>query len=202
MNRNRDYIMSRDGRADTRMYPRMYDERGRYGSKGRSSHRNRGYEPHDMRSYGRSSYASDPHRERMVGENYEHNTPYGYYAAYGMYPHDYASHEYYDGGKDAEKEYYEELEEWGKDLEKYDIFHLPKEKVIEKAKQMGVMFKDFDEEEFYITYLMHISDYKSLHNVLKDPAYFIHMAKDFLEDEDAAYYGGEKLCRYMDYIAK
>ena len=66
--------------------------------------------------------------------------------------------------------------------------------VLRQAKNMKIEFKDFDEEEFYAIYLMHISDYPEKSN---DYNYYISMAKDWLEDDDVYYKGGDKVCSYL-----
>lgn len=75
-----------------------------------------------------------------------------------------------------------------------DRFNMSKENVIAKAKEMRVDFKDYDEDEFYATYLMQVSDYPSISN---DARVYLSMAKSWLEDDDVAVDPSEKLCIYM-----
>lgn len=105
------------------------------------------------------------------------------------YSRDYARDYAYES-----EEYDKDLHEWANDLKAYDRFKVPKDQVIIQAKNMGVEFKDFDEEEFYVTYLMLLSDYKSIAN---DYNIYVKMANDFLTDKDAALKGSDKLCAYM-----
>lgn len=185
---NRDYVMNRQGHRS-----RMSGEYAM--NDGRNPRGNRG------------NYMANrkPQRyNRDYNMPYDSHMPYGFYGMGGMYPqppmdytYDYGS---YDMSKEAEKEYCEDLEEWIEKLEPKDKFRLGKDQVIEKARTMGVQFKDYDELEFYAAYLAMVSDFKSLHNILKDPAYYIHMAKDFLEDDDVKAKGGEKICKYLDNI--
>ena len=90
------------------------------------------------------------------------------------------------------------VSEWEEKLKRHDKYGMSKSQVTEQARNYGAKFQEYDEEEFYVTYLMMISDYKELFN---DPMVFIKMAKAFLEDKDAEAKGGEKLCTYMYEIA-
>lgn len=111
--------------------------------------------------------------------------------------YDYTMRDRYRGDyhdDDYEKEYERDLQKWTEKLKKYDRFGLPKEKVIENARQMGVKFKDFDEDEFYAVYLMQVSDYPTISN---DARMYLGMAKSWLEDEDLKIDPSEKVCKYM-----
>ena len=79
-------------------------------------------------------------------------------------------------------------------LKKYDRFGWSKEQVIQQAKDMGVKFSDYDEMEFYATYIMLMSDFKKIGN---DPYIYLSMAKEWLEDDDVEMKGSEKLCAYL-----
>lgn len=98
-----------------------------------------------------------------------------------------------DGAADMHK-YHKDLETWMHKLKRHDRFGLPKEEVLKKAKDMGVKFHNYDEMEFYVTYLMLISDFKHIFN---DPHQYLSMAKDWLEDDDIERRGSEKLCAYL-----
>jgi len=93
-----------------------------------------------------------------------------------------------------EDEYQKDLEEWINKLKKYDRFGMNKAEVIQKAKEMGVSFKDYDEEEYYAIYLMHISDYPQVAN---EPHTYLAMAKAWLEDKDLEIEPSEKVCKYL-----
>lgn len=101
---------------------------------------------------------------------------------------DYAEDEEYD------KEYHEDLKDWSKKLKRYDRFNMPKEQLMASAKQMGVDFEDYDEEEFYAVYLMQVSDYPTISN---EPHVYLGMAKSWLEDKDIELEPSEKLCKYL-----
>ena len=75
---------------------------------------------------------------------------------------------------------------------------MPKEQLMASAKQMGVKFDDYDEDEFYAVYLMQVSDYPTISN---EPHVYLGMAKSWLEDKDVKIEPSEKLCKYMYEIA-
>lgn len=110
---------------------------------------------------------------------------YGYGRPYNSY----GSMDYSSG----EKEYKEDIKKWIERLKRYDKFGMTMDQLIQHSKQMGVKYDTYSEEEFYATYLMAMSDYKTIGN---DPNLYITVAKDFLEDEDSALKGSEKLCAY------
>ncbi len=106
--------------------------------------------------------------------------------------YDYAMRDYAD--KDYEEEYEQDLKTWIKKLKKFDRFGLTKEQIITNAKQMGVDFKEYDEDEFYAIYLMHVSDYPTVSN---DSRMYLGMAKSWLEDADLEIDPSEKVCIYL-----
>ena len=99
---------------------------------------------------------------------------------------------------DYDKEYMEDLHQWIEKLKKYDRFGLSKDQVIQKAREMGVTFNEYEPDEFYATYLMQVSDYPQIAN---EPHTYLAMAKAWLEDKDINLDGSEKLCKYMYEIA-
>ena len=127
-----------------------------------------------------------------------------------MYPHndgraDYGREYYiksqdftYDG-KGSENEFKEDLERWIHKLKRKDRFGMPKEEVLNHAKNMGIRFDEFSQEEFYAVYLMMVSDYKSLGNDFKA---YLHLAKEWLMDDDIEVSPSEKLCVYYYEIVK
>ena len=100
--------------------------------------------------------------------------------------------------EDMDEEYEEDLKKWTAKLKKSDRFGLSKEQVIQKARDMKVDFKDYDDNEFYAIYLMHISDYPSVAN---EPHTYLAMTKAWLEDKDIEISPSEKVCKYMYEIA-
>jgi hypothetical protein len=177
----RDRAMRRGGR----------DMRNPYGSRGgyvRDSRMNRGrdYEMdygHDYPERGRSDY-------RRYDREYRDERDYRdmeYDREYNRNYHD----EAYDGeGKDYEHK----LHEWINKLKKKDRFGSSKDDIIRKAKSMDVKFDKFDEDEFYATYLMMVSDYK---HVANDPHHYLAMAKEWLMDDDVELTGSDKVCAYL-----
>lgn len=174
------------------------DERNPYGSRG-------GYvSSRIMRDRGMDYNYSMPEYDSRYdyrGSEYprEHSRPMQYelYGVGGMRPrmdYDYGYDYGYDYAKESEKEYEKDLHEWVEKLKKYDRFGWSKEQVIQQAKDMGVKFSDYDEMEFYATYIMLMSDFKKIGN---DPYIYLSMAKEFLEDDDAKLKGSEKLCAYL-----
>ena len=153
----------------------------------------RGSNQYQMK-YDRMDYARGQGNSNSNRRDYE---PYGesyYYPP--LAPQDYAMryHDY-----DSEKEWYKELEHWTEKLKKKDRFHIKKEDVISSAKQMGVKFEEFSEEEFYAVYLMMVSDYKAVANDFRS---YLNMAKEWLMDDDIEVSPSEKLCIYYYEIVK
>lgn len=97
----------------------------------------------------------------------------------------------------GEKRWKDDLKELTEKLKKKDRFNIPKDQIINHAKNMGVKFDEFSEDEFYAVYLMQVSDYKNVSNEFR---MYISMAKDWLEDDDIAVSPSEKLCIYYDDI--
>lgn len=147
-----------------------------------------------------SKYRYDYEREDMDYQRpREYSNDYGYdmrdyrrdyrrdYLDYNDYRRDYADDDY-------DKKYHKDLKKWTEKLKKFDRFNIPKEQIISNAKQMNVEFKDYDEDEFYAIYLMHISDYPSVSN---DSRMYLGMAKAWLEDKDLEIEPSEKVCKYL-----
>lgn len=159
----------------------------------RGSSSNRSYDRYDYAEYNYmapTGYVQQP-MDYRYDRHYEHPGQYMYPTAYGVGHYIYGP----DGSDyDDEKEYHKDLEEWIHRLKNHDRFKLSKEDVIRKATSMGVHFKDFDETEFYATYLMLVSDFKQVAN---DPHHYLALAKEWLEDDDIERRGSEKLCAYL-----
>lgn len=144
--------------------------------------------------------------------------------AYGDYPQDYGydmrqnyrsdmrmddsrndyGREYYIQSHDSRaydsgQEFKEDLHRWVNKLKHKDRFGIKKEEVITHAKNMGVYFEEFDEEEFYAVYLMMVSDYKSVGDDFRK---YISLAKEWLMDDDIEVSPSEKLCIYYYEIVK
>lgn len=184
------YIRDSRGNDYGMDYRNDYAERsGRYDNRYNSDYRG-------------SDYHNYPEYNREFNRLAENNMIPGVKGLAGS-DNDYAMYDRYDGydmGNDfasdysqEEKEYKKHLKKWEEKLKKKDRFNMQKEQIIKRAESMQIKFKDFDEDEFYVTYLMQISDYPKVAN---DYNTYIAMAKDWLEDDDVKYQGGEKLCKY------
>lgn len=163
------------------------------------------HRPHSSRSeYGRSKRNE---RDYGMGEryNYPESMRGDYRSRYDRYmdekPYRSNEHEreyirpiYVEEHDEEVKDYEHELHEWIERLKKKDRFASSKDDIIRKAKSMEVKFDLFDEEEFYATYLMMVSDYK---HVANDPHHYLAMAKEWLMDDDVALTGSDKLCAYL-----
>ncbi len=184
---------------------------------------------YDMRNpYGsRGGYVSPTKRDRNMGGEYPYaerdsryiDRKYPYYMAersdmgYQRYGEPFRPMEFdiYGGimpryvdsscdGSYEEKEWEEHLENWCKDLKRYDKFGMSKDEIISQARQMGVEFRNFTEKEFLTTYYMLMSDYTM--DMLNSPQAYMIMAKDFLNDDDSYLKGGDKLCAYYYEVVK
>ena len=179
----------RYSRNDRTMPRYEHDERNPYGARGGYVRDSRGYygRPMDER-YDSTEHMRGDYRGRY--DRYSTERPYRDYEYDREYPrmeHD----EAYDG---EERDYEEKLKEWINKLKKKDRFGSTKEDIIRKAKSMDVKFDKFDEDEFYATYLMMVSDYK---HVANDPHHYLAMAKEWLMDDDVELTGSDKLCAYL-----
>lgn len=159
----------------------------------RGMRRDRRHYPMDDYDYGAEyDYRYDSRRDR---NRYDDEERYMGYERprkrMGTYNVD-VSRDYADS--DYDEEYEHDLNEWIQKLKKKDRFNMSKENVVAKAKEMRVEFKDFDEDEFYAIYLMHVSDYPSISN---DARIYLSMAKSWLEDNDIAVDPSEKVCKYL-----
>lgn len=163
------------GRYDSTMYSDDYARGGRRSQSGRESDRHYEY-PYYMNEY---DYAG-----RRMGRR-----------DYNRYGRDYGSDEDYLED--------EELMEWSRELlrevEEKDKAFLTRENITKRAKEMGITFDDFTEDELVVATLMVYTDYsKTLGTGNMD--LYIRLAKDWLCDEDAEVQYGEKLAVYYDEI--
>lgn len=113
--------------------------------------------------------------------------------------------EYYIQSRDSrdmsssDREFKEDLHRWTMKLKHKDRFGIKKEEVLTHAKNMGVHFDEFSEDEFYVVYLMMVSDYKSVGDDFRK---YISLAKEWLMDDDIEVSPSEKLCIYFYEIVK
>lgn len=99
----------------------------------------------------------------------------------------------------------QEIEHWNKKLmkevEPKDQPFFTKENISQKAKQMGIQFDKFSEEELAVATLMMYTDYcKTLGSSNMD--LYIRLAKDWMDDPDSELQYGEKLASYYDNIVE
>lgn len=195
------YVSQNRPRRDRAMYDRNSYYEGEMEFKGMSDHAMSGDYARGRRDYG--DYNNDYARNRrdygyydddyaMNGYETRRHNDYGYDYHYMPYP-DYAS------GNLS----HEELHHWKKkltaEMEKGECEMLSDEKIMKRAKEMGIKFDEFSEEEFAVTVLALYTDYcKTLGKANTDM--YLKMAKDFLEDKDAGVRFGEKLAAYYDNI--
>ena len=184
------------------MSDRAYDDYG--------FHEERGFKPVEAMGYFTGYYGGGQDmarggrgRGRDMGYDYNYYMDYDYARRggrrdYGDYRYDYAG----DYGENLTKE---ELEHWKKKLmqevDEKDKQFFSKEMISQKARQMGMNFDKFSEEELELTTLMMYTDYcKTLGTSNMD--LYVRLAKDWLEDKDVAVKGGEKLAVYHDCIVE
>lgn len=213
--RGEDYARGRDYGYDYRMDNGEYGSMdGNYqysqqdGARGRRDYESgrqydMGYDYADMRR-------RDGHYPMNEGRTYFPIEAMGTFNGYYGMPEDYArggrgrDYGYDYAGDYGETLSKQELEHWTKKLMKEvdekDYKFFEKENIAQKAKQMGIQFDKFSEEELAVTALMIYSDYyKTLGSSNMD--LYIRLAKDWLCDEDAEVQYGEKLAVYYDCIA-
>ena len=207
--RRKEKMMMRDGRNP-------YGSRGGYVDSRYDETHNRDYASehrggynydHNMGRMDSRDYMGDQYSREPIGrmEFYgygvagpDHRRDYrgDYRGDYNDYGGDYRR-DYNDYSGD-EEDYKRKMKEWEEKLKHHDKYGMTKQQVVEQARNYGAKFHDYDEEEFYVAYLMKVAENKELFN---DPMVFIKLAKAFLEDKEAEAKGGEKLCTYMYEIA-
>lgn len=182
---NRDYYSEYDSRYDSR-----YDERDRnQGNDYRYQQPREHNRPMEYEMYGKVR----PRDSRDYDER-DYND-YGDYNDYNDY-NDYGDYADYDYAME-EKEYKKKLKEWTEKLKHKDRFHKEKQEILQMAKSMGATFEDYNEEEFVAVYYMTVSDYRN--EIIASPQMAVLGAIDWIEDEDVANKGSEKLCSYLYY---
>lgn len=183
---NRGYDRAMDMGYDYAKYGSGYDSR--YGRGGRSQDGHYPYEqygehhrPMDFEMYGYGIGGIRPMDYARSGMDYGYDYGYDY------------------GSEDMEKEWKEHLKKWCEELKRYDRFNMPKDQIIQTARQMGVRFDNYNEEEFLTAYYMVMSDYPQVAN---EPHTYLSLAKDWLEDKDSKLKGAEKLSAYYYEVIK
>lgn len=123
---------------------------------------------------------------RGRGRDRNYDSRYG-----GMHPYDYAMNDY---GME-EEEYKKELHKWTEKLKSKDRFRKEKNEIIQMARSMGAKFNKYNEDEFVAIYYMIVSDYRN--ELIPSAQQAILFAIDWLEDDDVAMKGSEKVCSYL-----
>lgn len=149
------------------------------------------------RRYDRYSSYSDGY---FGGERYTNAQGHMHDGMYNDMREDYRDYKdyNYDYAKEDE-EYHRDIHDWIHKMKSKDRFNWSKQQVIESARQMGVQFDNFDEDEYYAIYLAMVTDYKSLGN---EPRIYLTLAKEWLNDDDTMLRGSEKVCAYLYNIVK
>lgn len=221
----RDYARNRRGmdrryNEDMHRYPQMYSNEYAMGGRVYDGNPNNRYTPQgydsrepDYRYSNPASAESDYARygdNAMRGGRYDSNY-YRPFAVMGKiggeapYPHtgmmgrpDYNSSE-----KAVLSEH--ELRAWAQRLmhsidEKEKGF-FTEEHITRRAKELGMSFEKYTEQEFFVTVLMQYTDFsKTLGTANLDT--YLKIAKDWLCDDDIALRYGEKLAAYYDTIVE
>jgi hypothetical protein len=173
------------------MSDRAYEDYG-------SFHEERGFRPVEAMGYFTGYYGGGQDMARGGRRDYNYDMGYDMRGGRYDYGYDYAG----DYGENLTRE---ELEHWKKkltkELDEKDKQFFSKENITNKAKQMGINFDKFTEEELEVATMMVYTDYcKTLGTSNMD--LYLRLAKDWLEDEDVAVKGGEKLAIYHDCIVE
>ena len=181
------YDMARQDMGDMDMRSGDYRGRQMMGDGHYMHGRQSGYEPVEFMGYCQGYYGSPDHGD--YGYDMRGRRDYGY---------DYG----YDYGDYGETLSEKELEHWNKklmsQLDEREKQMFSKEAVIQRAKSMGAKMEGFGENELYTTCLMIFSDYKRSIGANLDLT--IKLALDWLNDQDTAVKGAEKLAIYHDEV--
>jgi hypothetical protein len=200
--------------------PILMDSRNPYGRRGGYSDR-RGREDYAGRRMGYGprggDYGYTPFEQMQERNRYDMNQDYDYDYDYDY--NDYANYDYNDYGMDYEQDYRrggrrdygskklekEDYQEWiGKLMEKVDHKDsemFKKDKIMQKAQELGIKPEGFTMEDLYLTTIMMYTDYyKTLGNA--NITIYVRLAKDWLMDDDTSVKGSEKLASYYENIVK
>lgn len=199
--------------------------RNPYGSRGGYIDSRRDYAGRRMgmgprgRDYGQTPFEQMQERNRYdMNRDYDYND-YADYNDYEMDYNDYGDYDYNDYGMDYERDYRrgdrrdygsnklekEDYQEWiGKLMEEVDHKDsemFKKEKIMQKAQELGIKPEGFTMDDLYLTTIMMYTDYyKTLGNA--NISIYVKLAKDWLMDKDVSVKGSEKLASYYENIVK
>lgn len=206
---NREY----DSRRGDRAYSQSnYERSGRDYEHSRQSDMARG-DYNYMNDYNMDyNYNRDGHYPmRQGGSTYYPIEAMGTFNGYYGMPEDYAR------GRDYRSDYagdygetlnHKEIEKWNKKLmkevEEKDKQFFSKENISNKARNMGINFDKYNQEELAVATAMMYTDYcKALKPFVgANMDVYVKLADAFLNDKDASVKGGEKLAVYHDCIVE
>lgn len=203
------------------------DRRGRDNARGREDYAGRrmGMGPRGS-DYGHTPFEQMQERNRYdMNQDYNDYADYNDYNDYEMDYNDYGDYDYNDYGMDYEQDYRggrdyrrggrrgygsnklekEDYQEWiGKLMEEVDHKDsemFKKEKIMQKAQELGIKPEGFTMDDLYLTTIMMYTDYyKTLGNA--NISIYVKLAKDWLMDKDVSVKGSEKLASYYENIVK
>lgn len=194
--------------------------RNPYGSRGGYVDSRRDYAGRRMGTGPRGrDYGQTPFEQMQERNRYDMNQDYNDYADYNDYEMDYNDYGDYDYEMDYEQDYRrggrrdygsnklekEDYQEWiGKLMEEVDHKDsemFKKEKIMQKAQELGIKPEGFTMDDLYLTTIMMYTDYyKTLGNA--NISIYVKLAKDWLMDKDVSVKGSEKLASYYENIVK
>lgn len=182
MPRRMDLRMMRDMARGRRDYQR--------GSQGGSSRGGSRGDSRSSSSMGRNPYGSRGGRGRSMDYGYDYG--YDYRRDYGM--------DYGEGSSMLDEEELNEwLEELMEDFDNREKQMFKEEKIMQRAKEMGIKFDHFTPKEYLVTAVMLYKDYKKTLGMANVDIY-LKLAKDWLMDDDVEMKHGEKLAAYYDNV--
>lgn len=203
-----------DSRRGDRAYSQSdYERSGRDYEYNRQSDMARG-DYRDMTDMPRNNYGRDGHYPmRQGGSTYYPIEAMGTFNGYYGMSEDYARGSRRDYRSDYAGDYgetlnHKEIEKWNKklmkEIEDKDKQFFSKEHITSKARNMGLNFSKYNEEELAVATAMMYTDYcKALKPFIgANMDVYIKLADAFLTDEDASVKGGEKLAVYHDCIVE
>ena len=129
-------------------------------------------------------------RGRSMDYGYDYG--YDYRRDYGM--------DYGEGSSMLDEEELDEwLEELKEDFDNREKEMFKEEKIMQRAKEMGIKFDHFTPKEYLVTAVMLYKDYKKTLGMANVDIY-LKLAKDWLMDDDVEMKHGEKLAAYYDNV--
>lgn len=209
----------RDGRRGRRDYGR-----GEYSGEFRGDYESDyGYDDRRgrRRDYGHDDY--DDEYERDGRRGVKGTGPYGiggrlHYPRRDYGRDDYDDYDDEDGRRGYRRDYGDDedmrlstrdMDEWKRNLENADGTrgeHFSSSQIKQAMQSLGIRASETDEKDICMTANMIYSDYgKTLSQWIpkdKEAMIYVKLAKDFLDDKDAAVHDGEKLAAYYYLIVK